>query len=79
MPTPVNPARPAFTLTNPAGLYDPAPNGYSHVALLQPGARLVFIAGQGGENAPASSLKPSGSASLAASTPPAFLTSWRSG
>lgn len=51
MPTPVHPARPAFTLTNPAGLYDPAPNGYSHVALLQPGARLVFIAGQGGENA----------------------------
>ena len=50
MPTPVHPARPAFTLTNPAGLYDPAPNGYSHVALLQPGARLVFIAGQGGEN-----------------------------
>ncbi|MCM5682184.1 RidA family protein [Schlegelella sp. S2-27] len=50
MSTPVNPARPAFTLTNPAGLYDPAPNGYSHVALLQPGARLVFVAGQGGEN-----------------------------
>jgi len=43
-------AIPAFTLTNPAGLYDPAPNGYSHVAELQPGARLAFIAGQGGEN-----------------------------
>jgi enamine deaminase RidA (YjgF/YER057c/UK114 family) len=36
-------------LINPAGLYDPAPNGYSHVALAAPGARLVFVAGQGGE------------------------------
>ena len=35
----------------PAGLERPAPNGYSHVALLPPGARLAFIAGQGGENA----------------------------
>ena len=42
--------RPAFTLTNPTGLYDPAPNGYSHLAVLKPGARLAFIAGQGGEN-----------------------------
>ena len=24
---------------------DPAPNGYSHVALLPPGARIAFIAG----------------------------------
>lgn len=36
-------------LINPPGLYDPAPNGYSHVALLPAGARLAFIAGQGGE------------------------------
>jgi enamine deaminase RidA (YjgF/YER057c/UK114 family) len=35
---------------NPAGLYDPAPNGYSHVAKVAAGARLVFVAGQGGEN-----------------------------
>ncbi|HMA16078.1 MAG: RidA family protein [Bacteroidota bacterium] len=43
--------RPAFTLANPAGLYDPAPNGYSHVAALAPGARLLVFAGQGGEDA----------------------------
>jgi enamine deaminase RidA (YjgF/YER057c/UK114 family) len=40
----------AVTLSNPAGLYDPAPNGYSHVALAAAGARLVHIAGQGGGN-----------------------------
>jgi enamine deaminase RidA (YjgF/YER057c/UK114 family) len=39
----------ALTLTNPSGLYDPAPNGYSHVASVAAGTRLVFIAGQGGE------------------------------
>ena len=38
-----------LTLTNPAGLYDPAPNGYSHVASVAAGTRLIFIAGQGGE------------------------------
>jgi len=43
--------RPAFALHNPAGLYDPAPNGYSHLAALAPGARLVLPAGQGGEDA----------------------------
>jgi enamine deaminase RidA (YjgF/YER057c/UK114 family) len=38
-------------LTNPRGLYDPAPNGYSHVAAVQDrGVRWVFPAGQGGEN-----------------------------
>lgn len=37
-------------LFNPAGLYDASANGYSHVGLVQAGARLVFIAGQGGEN-----------------------------
>lgn len=41
---------PALTLLNPAGLYDPAPNGYSHVAVVAAGSRLVYIAGQGGEN-----------------------------
>ena len=35
---------------NPSGRYDPAPNGYSHVASVAPGARLVYVAGQGGEN-----------------------------
>jgi enamine deaminase RidA (YjgF/YER057c/UK114 family) len=37
-------------LLNPPGLYDPTPNGYSHVAVVAPGARLVFVAGQGGES-----------------------------
>jgi len=41
----------AYNLSNPQGLYDPHPNGYSHVAELQPQARLLFIAGQGGEDA----------------------------
>lgn len=43
--------RSGLRLLNPPGLYDPAPNGYSHVALLPPGARIAFIAGQGGETA----------------------------
>jgi hypothetical protein len=30
---------------NPPGLYDPAPNGYSHVAIPAPGTRVVAIAG----------------------------------
>ncbi|WP_095100024.1 RidA family protein [Pseudomonas sp. Irchel 3A5] len=41
---------PAFQLSNPPGLYDPSPNGYSHAAQLQPQARLLYIAGQGGED-----------------------------
>ncbi|WP_395676409.1 RidA family protein [Inquilinus sp.] len=40
----------ALTLNNPAGLYDPSANGYSHLAEVRAGARLVFVAGQGGEN-----------------------------
>lgn len=36
---------------NPYGLYDPRPNGYSHVVVSQPGGRLVHTAGQGGEDA----------------------------
>ena len=39
------------TLLNPPGLYDPVPNGYSHVAVVPAGTRLAFIAGQGGETA----------------------------
>jgi enamine deaminase RidA (YjgF/YER057c/UK114 family) len=37
-------------LFNPGGLYDPAPNGYSHGAKVDAGARLVLLSGQGGEN-----------------------------
>ncbi|MDR2308422.1 MAG: RidA family protein [Paucimonas sp.] len=40
----------AFTLSNPEGLYDPSANAYSHVAEVQAGSRLVYIAGQGGED-----------------------------
>jgi enamine deaminase RidA (YjgF/YER057c/UK114 family) len=40
----------AFQLINPAGLYDPAPRAYSHVARLEPGVRLVYLAGQVGED-----------------------------
>ncbi|MFC4157793.1 RidA family protein [Chitinimonas lacunae] len=40
----------ALALLNPPGLYDPAPNGYSHLALIAAGSRLVFVAGQGGES-----------------------------
>jgi enamine deaminase RidA (YjgF/YER057c/UK114 family) len=40
-----------LTLSNPSGLYDPTANGYSHVAQVAASARLVFIAGQGGETA----------------------------
>ena len=36
---------------NPPGLYDPRPNGYSHVVVADAPARLIYIAGQGGEKA----------------------------
>lgn len=36
---------------NPPGLYDPAPNAYSHIAVIPAGNTLVFISGQGGETA----------------------------
>ncbi|MBA2722923.1 MAG: RidA family protein [Methylibium sp.] len=35
---------------NPPGLYEPKPNGYSHVAVAAPGTRLVLVSGHGGEN-----------------------------
>lgn len=49
MSTATHTATAAFSLTNPGGLYDPSANGYSHVAGLKPNARLIFVAGQGGE------------------------------
>jgi len=49
MDNPMSSSRP--TLVNPPGLYDPAPNGYSHIAVVPAGTRLAFIAGQGGETA----------------------------
>lgn len=35
---------------NPPGLYDPAANGYSHLAVMETPARFIYVAGQGGEN-----------------------------
>ncbi|MBX2853839.1 MAG: RidA family protein [Rhodobacteraceae bacterium] len=34
---------------NPDGLYDPAPNGYSHVAVIEAPTTLIAVSGQGGE------------------------------
>ena len=34
---------------NPAGLYDPRPNAYSHLAVFPAGWRMILPAGQGGE------------------------------
>lgn len=39
-----------LSFANPPGLYDPRPNGYSHLAMVQGPARLVYAAGQGGED-----------------------------
>lgn len=35
---------------NPAGVYDPAPNGYTHVVVAPLSGRTVYASGQGGEN-----------------------------
>lgn len=35
-------------ISNPEGIYDPRPHGYSHVAAVPAWSQLVFIAGQGG-------------------------------
>ncbi len=34
---------------NPAGLHDPRPNAYSHIAIVEAPARVIYFAGQGGE------------------------------
>jgi len=41
----------SLSFANPSGLYDPQPNGYSHIAVAEGPVRTVFIAGQGGEDA----------------------------
>jgi enamine deaminase RidA (YjgF/YER057c/UK114 family) len=41
----------ASQFINPAGLCDPSAHGYTHVAIASPGATIVYIAGQGGEDA----------------------------
>lgn len=40
---------PTHSISNPEGLYDPVPNGYSHLATVKPESELIFVAGQGGE------------------------------
>ena len=39
-----------LTIVNQQGLYDPAPNGYSHAVIASGGSRIAYIAGQGGED-----------------------------
>ena len=38
----------AQEITNPKGLYDPRPHGYSHIATVPANSILVFVAGQAG-------------------------------
>lgn len=40
-----------LTIVNPPGLYNPAPNGYSHAVIAEGGSHIAYVAGQGGENA----------------------------
>lgn len=35
-------------ITNPDGIYDPRPHGYSHMASVPANNQLVYVAGQGG-------------------------------
>ncbi|OTG83181.1 YjgF family translation initiation inhibitor [Acinetobacter sp. ANC 4558] len=35
---------------NPTKLYDPTPNAYSHISIVENFNRVIHIAGQGGEN-----------------------------
>ena len=48
--TPSTPTPVRLTALDPPGLYDPAPNGYSHVVVAEGGTRTAYIAGQGGED-----------------------------
>jgi len=41
-------AAPILEITNPIGIYDPRPHGYSHIASVPADRQLVFVAGQGG-------------------------------
>lgn len=51
LPQPVAKASdPSLKVVNPPTLYDPAPNGYSHVVVAAGISRIAYIAGQGGEN-----------------------------
>lgn len=39
-----------LAVVNPAGRYDPTSHGYSHAIIAEGGARVAYIAGQGGED-----------------------------
>lgn len=39
-----------FRFINPTGLYDPTPNGYTHVVIAPSEGTTVYIPGQGGED-----------------------------
>ena len=41
---------PELRFINPTDLYDPAPNGYTHVVIAPAHRTTVYIAGQGGED-----------------------------
>ncbi len=42
---------PAATFSNPPGLIDPTRFHFSQMAVVEPGARMIFLAGQGGFSA----------------------------
>jgi enamine deaminase RidA (YjgF/YER057c/UK114 family) len=46
----LSPHQMSLTHINPAGLYDPVPNGYSHVVVAPLQGRTIYASGQGGEN-----------------------------
>lgn len=48
----------AQRITNPPALFDPKPYSFSHVAIVPSGSRLIFVAGQGGEEDTAGTLSP---------------------
>ena len=48
--TKLSPHHTSLAHINPAGLYDPVPNGYSHVVAAPLQGRTVYASGQGGEN-----------------------------
>ncbi len=39
-----------FKIINPSTLYNPTPNAYSHVAIVQNFNNIIHVAGQGGED-----------------------------
>ena len=41
---------PETAIVKPPGLFDPAPNGFSHAVVVRGGGGVAYIAGQGGED-----------------------------